>query len=325
MTTVPIALVQHPPVFLNLRASVARAVELIADAARKGARVVSFPECWLPGYPVWVDFAPRAAIWDEVGAKQLYRHLAKNAVVLGDEHLALIQQAADHHEVFVVMGTHERKGGTLYNTSFLFSPGLNEPVIHRKLVPTYTERLIWGRGDGSTLNTVDTPWGPLGVLICWEHWMPEARIAMHKAGEILHIAQWPIVKDMHQVASRHYAFEGSVPVAAVGSLLRYDEIVADVEAMADANDLRAGIDLLKSMQPETAFVHNGGSMVVDASGDVLVAPQFDTQSIITADISLDTRDEALLTFDSTGHYSRPDVFELTVDRRVKTGISNRID
>ncbi len=317
-----IAIVQEPPVFLNLAKSAEKAISHVRDAANAGAQIVAFAECWLPGYPVWLDFAPGAALWDDSGAKALFRLLAQNSVVAGDKYLTAFQDLAKELNIFIVLGTHERDGTTLYNTTFTFSPNMDSPVPHRKLVPTYTERLVWGRGDGSTLETVDTPWGVLGSLICWEHWMPLARAAMHAKKEFLHVAQWPIVKDMHQVASRHYAFEGRCAVAAAGSIMSKGDVV-DGFASLKLNEREAEMMLASMPGDNDEFIHNGGSAVIAADGSYITDPVFDKPTLVMGTIDLTVQQEAAQTLDTDGHYSRPDVFELTVNTQPQPRVKFR--
>jgi len=314
-----LAIIQEPPVFLNLEASLEKAVGHIRDAAANGAQIVAFAECWLPGYPVWLDFSPNAAIWDEKGAKVLFRLLSENSVVAGDKHLAALQALSDELDIYIVMGTHERAGNTLYNTSFTFSPGAKAPTPHRKLVPTYTERLVWGRGDGSTLATAETPWGNLGTLICWEHWMPLARAAMHSQHETVHICQWPEVKDMHQVASRHYAFEGRCAVAAAGSFMRKADVIEGF--------LSLGVDepeaqtMLEAMPGEMdSLIHSGGSAIIAADGSYITDPVFGKACTVMGTINMAHQREQAQTLDTNGHYSRPDVFELSVNTSPQPGV-----
>src|SRR4051794_11355477 len=202
-----LAIVQHPPVFLNLGRTLDRGVALIHESLAQKAQIVVFPETWLPGYPVWLADAPTAGLWDYPPAQALYQVLADNAVTVPGRELDRLRTLAREGAATIVMGAHERLGGTLYNTMLLVGPD-GSYRVHRKLMPTYTERLIWGMGDGSTLAPLDTPRGRIGGLICWEHWMPLARAAMHAQDETIHVAQWPGVKDLHLLASRHYAFEG---------------------------------------------------------------------------------------------------------------------
>jgi nitrilase len=315
-----LAIVQEPPVFLNLKASLEAAVRHIRKAATDGANIVTFAECWLPGYPVWLDFAPNAAIWDDPGGKALFRLLAENAVVQGDEHLRALQKLADELSIFIVMGTHERAGKTLYNTSFTFSPGADGPMPHRKLIPTYTERMVWGRGDGSTLVAAETPWGNLGNLICWEHWMPLARAAMHRLDETIHIAQWPIVKDMHQVASRHYAFEGRCAVAAAGSYMNKEHILDGFRSLG-SNESAAEAMLASMPGENTDIIHKGGSAIIAPNGDYLAEPLYNKSGTLLAEINIQQILEEAMTLDTDGHYSRPDVFDLKVNTSPMTGVS----
>ncbi|MCK0068227.1 carbon-nitrogen hydrolase family protein [Kordiimonas laminariae] len=314
-----LAIVQEAPVFLNLEASTEKAVKHIREAANQGANIISFAECWLPGYPVWLDFSPEAAIWDHAGAKALFRTLYENSVVRGDKHLKAIQDVCNETGSYIVIGTHERDGNTLYNTTFTFTPGAAEPVPHRKLVPTYTERLVWGRGDGSTMETVETPWGTLGSLICWEHWMPLARAAMHAKHETFHIAQWPIVKDMHQVASRHYAFEGRCTVAAAGSIMTRGDVIEGYKSLGNTN--AEALAMLEAMPGKNSdFIHNGGSSIVAADGSYLADPLFDASGIVIAEVDTSLLKEQAQTLDTNGHYSRPDIFELSVNTRPMDGV-----
>lgn len=314
-----IAIVQEAPVFLNLAASTDKAVALIESASGKGADIISFAECWLPGYPVWLDFAPEASIWDHAGAKTLFRILAENAVVAGDKNITRLQETANKTGSYIVIGTHERCGATLYNTTFTFAPDGKVPQAHRKLVPTYTERLVWGRGDGSGLYTTTTPWGELGSLICWEHWMPLARAAMHAKREFLHIAQWPVVKEMHQVASRHYAFEGRCAVAAAGSIMTINDVMEGYRSL-NTNEPEAE-SMLASMPGEPAdYVHSGGSAIIAADGAYIAEPVFEEASTLFGEINLNQQMEEWQTLDTHGHYSRPDVFELSVNTTPQHGV-----
>jgi len=313
------AIIQEAPVFLNLAASTQKALTCIRKAAADGAQIVAFAECWLPGYPVWLDFAPTAALWGQKGAQALYRILAENSVVQGDEHLGALQALADELNIYIVMGTHERAHNTLYNTSFTFSPGATTPAPHRKLVPTYTERLVWGRGDGATLVAVDTPWGKLGNLICWEHWMPLTRAAMHSLEETFHVAQWPIAKDMHQVASRHYAFEGRCAVAAAGSILRKGDVLDGFGSLNQ--DEPEALALLQSIPGDRdSLVHNGGSAVIAADGSYITEPLFDQAGTVMAEINMADQREQAMVLDTNGHYSRPDVFELSINTSPQAGV-----
>ncbi|MBN2430244.1 MAG: carbon-nitrogen hydrolase family protein [Acidobacteria bacterium] len=316
----PVALVQHPPVFLNLEKSLGRAETLVAEAAGQGARLVVFPETWLPGYPVWLDHAPHVARWDYPPAKALHQLLMENAVAIpGPAHDRLKALAAEQG-IILVMGLHERRGGTLYNTMLLLPPDGSDGLIHRKLTPTYTERLIWGVGDGSTLAVLDTPWGAVGGLICWEHWLPLARAAMHARRETVHIAQWPAVHELHQLASRHYAFEGQCYVLAAGMALTLTDVLSGVRSLpAPPADV---VELLASMVvPADGWLKSGGSAVIGPDSSYLVSPVYREAVILKANLDIAALTAGHLLLDTAGHYSRPDVFRLTVDTRPQAGVS----
>jgi nitrilase len=179
-----------------------------------------------------------------------------------------------------------------------FTPDGKLANHHRKLVPTYTERMIWGNGDGQGLQAVDTPLGRVGGLICWEHWMPLARQAMHNSGEAIHVAVWPTVHDNHQLASRHYAFEGRCFVLAVGVIMPFEHLPAGLikPAKRKANDL-----LLR-----------GGSAIIAPNGRYITEPLFGKEKLIVAEIDRNEIEEERMTLDVAGHYSRPDVFSFAV-------------
>ena len=296
---ITVAAIQHPPVFLDLDQSLGRAEELIRDAAGQGAQLVVFPETWLPGYPIWLDLAPTAGLWDHPPAKEAFATLFENSVEVPGPAVDRLAAAAWDAKVILAMGLNERDRGTLYNTTLYLGADGNLLGKHRKLIPTYTERTIWGRGDGSTMAAVDTPLGRIGGLICWEHWMPLARHALHIDRELIHIAQWPTVKEMHCAASRHYAFEGRCFVLAVGTVLRKREL-PDLELLHEIPG--APEDLL--MQ--------GGSAIIDPEGNFLAGPLNDEPGILVAELQPRKAIEGLMTLDTGGHYSRPDVFRFQV-------------
>ena len=215
MTKLPVAIVQAAPIPLAISDGIDKAVRLAGEAIESGAKLVAFGETFLGGYPLWLDEAPGAALWDHPGAKALHRIMMEQAVVPGDERLLPLQELCDATGAVVSIGAHEKVRRSLYNNQMTFRPGL--PVLdHRKLVPTHGERLIWMRGDGSTLGVHQAEWGSVGSLICWEHWMPLARAAMHNLGESVHVAAWPTVRESYAIASRHYAMEGGCVVLAAG-------------------------------------------------------------------------------------------------------------
>lgn len=314
------AVVQHPPVFLNLEASLRRAEELVAEAAASGAGLVAFPETWLPGYPVWLDEAPEAALWNHPGAKALYQLLSEQALVLPGPHLDRLRAMAGKNDVDLVMGAQERRGGTLYNIMLFLSADGERWALHRKLMPTYTERLIWGQGDGSTLATLETRHGPVGGLICWEHWMPLCRAAMHAKRELFHVAQWPAVGELHQLASRTYAFEGQCFVLAAGCVLSRRDVLAGLASLGVTQG--PVYEMLASMPGGPDHLYkDGGSAILAPDASYLAGPSFGRPDLLFADLDLALPTQGHLVMDVAGHYARPDVFRLEVDTRPQDGVT----
>ncbi|MGI8431314.1 MAG: carbon-nitrogen hydrolase family protein [Chthoniobacterales bacterium] len=302
-----VALIQHAPVFMDLAASVAKGIALAEDAARQGAQLVAFGETWLPGYPAWLDYCGDAALWDHAPSKEVFARLRQNSIVVpGPETEQFAQLARDHH-LTLVLGVNERVtrgpgNGTLYNSLLTFTEERGLANHHRKLIPTYTERLVWGQGDGRGLEAADTPMGRVGGLICWEHWMPLARQALHNSGEHIHVAVWPTVHEMHQIASRHYAFEGRCFVLAAGLVMQVKDL---------PNELRTAPELAAT--PDK-FLLRGGSCIIGPDGKYLVEPVFESEVTLIVDLDLHAIDREKMTLDVSGHYSRPDLFEFGLRR-----------
>ncbi|MEO9492532.1 MAG: nitrilase-related carbon-nitrogen hydrolase, partial [Marinomonas sp.] len=188
--TLNAAIIQAAPIPLDFTAGIEKAARLAKAAIDDGAQMVTFGETFLGGYPLWLDEAPGAALWDHPGTRALHAIMLDQAIVAGDERLLPLQELADSSGAVISIGAHERIRQSLYNNQLMFRSG-QPPLDHRKLVPTHGERLIWMRGDGSTLGVHYAEWGRAGNLICWEHWMPLARAAMHNLGESVHVAAWP--------------------------------------------------------------------------------------------------------------------------------------
>src|SRR5215471_5326558 len=300
-----VGIVQAAPVFQNLEASLALAVDYIDKAASQGARLIVFGETWLPGYPAWLDYCPGAALWNHEPTKEVFAQLRANSVVVPSRQTEMLAQAAKSHNAVVVMGINERVdagpgNGTLYNSLLTINADGSIANHRRKLIPTYTERMVWGQGDGANLKAVDTAAGRIGGLICWEHWMPLARQVMHDSGEQIHIAVWPSVHEMHQVASRHYAFEGRCFVIAAGLLMKVGDLPHEL-----------GLTEELSRNPDQ-LVLKGGSSIIGPDGKYLVEPVVDEERIILAELDMAAIDKELMTLDVSGHYQRADLFELTV-------------
>ncbi len=297
-----VAAVQAAPYYMNLERSLARAIDLIDEAARRRAQLVVFPESWLPGYPAWLDVCRDIAVWDHQPTKRIYAQLMENSVAVPGRETEALGEAARKHNLTLVMGLHERltEGagrGTLYNSILTFGPTGEILNVHRKLVPTFNERLIWAQGDGSGLRVVETPAGRVGGLICWEHWMPLVRQTLHVAGEDIHVALWPSVKEMYQIASRHYAFEGRCFVVAAGGIMRRADLPREFEIAGNM------------LGDDNEYILNGGSCVIGPDGQYVAGPAFCSEVIILAKINLERIREESLTLDVTGHFNRLDVFD----------------
>lgn len=302
-TTVRVAAVQAH-VAPSLAEGLSRTREFATTAAADGAQLVVFPETWLPGYPAWLDWCRDAGLWNHAPTKAVFAHMANEGVdVRGDSGKALADIARDVG-VTLVVGVTERVShgvgrGTLFNTLLTYGPDGALLNHHRKLIPTYTERLVWGHGDTAGLRAVDTPVGRVSGLVCWEHWMPLARQALHDSGEDIHVAAWPMVHEMHQVASRQYAFEGRCFVIASGALMRASALPPTLERAAGAVD------------PDM-WILRGGSAIIGPDGMYITQPVYEREAMIVADLDLTRIREESMTLDVSGHYSRPDAFEFSV-------------
>jgi predicted amidohydrolase len=292
----------------DLAAALDHAEERTREAAAAGARLVAFPETWIPGYPVWLDVCRDVALWDHAPVKQVFRRMARDSVVVGGEASERLASIARTHGVVLVMGVIERVDagsgqGTLYNAILTFGSDGRLQNHHRKLVPTYTERMVWGAGDAHGLRAAETSAGRVGALVCWEHWMPLARQAMHESGEDVHVALWPTVHEMHQIASRQYAFEGRCFVLAAGSVMRASALPPELEPHPQR--VRSGED----------WVLRGGSAIIGPDGSYLAGPVYEEPALLVADLDFGLNREGRMSLDVTGHYHRPDVFEFRVERR----------
>lgn len=304
--------IQASPVFMNLDASLAKAVGLIEQAARKGAKLVAFGETWLAGYPAWLDYCPAAALWNNEPAKEVFARLRQNSLVVPGRETDALGKTAAAHELVLVIGVNERVesgpgNGTLYNSLLTFGPDGKLLNHHRKLVPTYTERLVWGQGDGAGLRAVETPVGRIGGLVCWEHWMPLARQALHISGEHIHVAVWPTVHEMHQIACRHYAFEARCFVLAAGLIMSPQDLPLP-STTTTPEQAGQGDNLLL----------RGGSCIIGPDGHYIAGPVFDEETILIAELDLLALEKEKMTLDVSGHSHRPDVFDLRLHHGSRT-------
>jgi nitrilase len=299
-----IAIVQQPPVFLDRAATLDKAVAALDEAARAGARLVVFPEAFIPGYPAWMW---RLRPGDDMAlTEQLHARLRANAVDLSSEDLAPLRQAAHQHEVTVVCGINERDDGfsrnTLYNSVVVIGPDGAIANRHRKMMPTNPERMAWGFGDASGLKVVDTPCGRVGALICWENYMPLARCALYAQGIEVYVAPTYDSGDRCLATMQHIAREGGCWVLGSGCAFQGRDIAATLP------------DKAKPLYPDAdEWIHPGDSVVVAPGGKIVAGPLHEACGILYADIDLARVGMAQRSLDVTGHYARPDLFQLHVN------------
>jgi len=305
-----IAIMQHAPRVLDREATLDQAVQLVADAAAQGAQLIIFPEAFVPGYPAWVWRLRPGGDWTL--SEQIHQRLLANAVDLAHDGLAKVRVAAARAGVTVVMGINERDGTvgrtTLYNSVVVIGADGAMLNHHRKLMPTNPERMVWGFGDGSGLRAVDTPVGRIGVLLCWENYMPLARFALYAQGIDIHIAPTYDSGEAWIGTMRHIAREGGCWVIGAGVALRNQDLPADFP----------GRDTL--YPPDEDWINPGDSVVIAPGGETVAGPLYQQQDIVYAEVDPARAAQARRTFDVAGHYARPDVFTLHVNRQRQSPI-----
>ncbi len=301
-----IAAAQAHPVWLDAGATAKKVIGLLGEAAEQEVELLAFPETFLSGYPFWVE-RTNGARFDDVRQKSAYAHYLDAAVEIGGPELAEISEAVGDLEVFTYLGITERGTGPARGTVFCALLAI-DPVRgivshHRKLVPTFEERLVWGHGDGHGLRVHDVGEARVGGLNCWENWMPQARHALYAAGEDLHVSVWPGSARLTRDITRFIALEGRVYSLAASGLLSLDDVPADFPLRDALEEQRGDV------------YHRGGSAIAGPDGSWVVEPVEDREGLVVADIDLALVRAERQNFDVTGHYSRPDVFDVRIDRR----------
>lgn len=307
------AVVQAAPVFLNCEATVDKSVSLIEEAARNGASLIAFPEVWVPGYPWWIWLGSPA--W--AAGSGFVRRYFDNSLVYGSPAAERLRQAATANGIHVFMGLSERDGGSLYMAQWLIGPAGEDLIKRRKLKPTHAERYVFGCGDGSDLVVVDTSLGRVGGLCCWEHLQPLSKYAMYSMSEQIHVAAWPSFSNYDKVAyalrfepnngaSQTYAVEGSCFVLAPSTVVSKEMI----DSLCDTPD-------------KHELIHAGGGHAVGFGPDG--SPLFekkpeDWEGLLYADIDVGNIAMAKAATDPSGHYSRPDVTRLLLNRRKQPAV-----
>ena len=298
------AIVQEPPVYLNLTASMERAIGLVERAASDGAGLIVFPEAWFPGYPTFVwRLAPGAGMGK---TDALWAKLQANAVDLSRNGFAPLQEAAREHGMVIVAGYHEIdgqvSGSTLYNSCVIIDADGRIANTHRKLMPTNPERMVWGFGDGSGLNVVDTAVGRIGALICWESYMPLARYALYAQNIDIYVAPTWDSGDTWLATMQHVAREGGCWVIGCATALEVADIPTDIPFY----------DELFPNKDE--WVNPGDAVVYKPFGGIAAGPMHREKGLLIAEIDPAESRAARRKFDAAGHYARPDVFTLSVNR-----------
>jgi nitrilase len=281
------AVVQASPVVFDTPRTLEQLADLTADAARRQAQLIVFPEAFIGGYPKGHDFGVRVGMRTPAGRDEFRRYFDSAIEVPGPATDAIGALARDR-AVHLVVGVVERGGGTLYCTALIFGPNGVLLGRHRKLMPTAMERVIWGSGDGSTLPVVSTPLGKLGAVICWENYMPLLRTAMYAKGIELYCAVTVDDRDTWIPTVRHIALEGRCFVLSACQCVPPSGSGAPIR---------------------------GGSCIVGPLGELLAGPLYGEQTIVTADLDRGDLARAKFDFDVVGHYARPDVFRLEVNER----------
>jgi len=299
MMTFKIGCVQATPIIFNKEKTLEKAAKLIKKAASEDVKLLVFPESFIPAYPSGLGFGTVVGSRTEAGRDQFREYWEQSVEVPGPE-TERLSELAKEHDMYLVMGVTERDtiSKTLYCTLLYFSPETGLMGKHRKLKPTAAERLVWGDGDSSTLSTFDTAIGKIGGLICWENYMPLARMAMYQKGVELYVAPTADARDSWNSTMIHIAREGRCYVIGCNQIInKSDYPDALKEHLADD-------------RPE--LLSRGGSVIVSPMGEVLAGPLYDKEGLLTAEASLEDLVRSKMDFDVIGHYSREDVFEFSV-------------
>lgn len=297
-----VAGIQAAPVFLDTPATLAKTMSLIDEAARNGAELCAFPETFLSGYPVWLEWTGAARFNDADQKKAYAAYVAASVDAEGPEIQSVIE-ASRKNGIFVYLGFVERAASksSVYCSLAAVHPEKGLVSVHRKLVPTYTERLVWSPGDGHGLRTHQWKDLRVGGLNCWENWMPLARYTLYGEGEALHVATWPGAPYLTRDISRFIAMEGRVYVLSVGGVLT-------------ASDIPDNFPLKAHLEGQDRYL-SGGTMFVGPDGEVIEGPLKDDETILYGEAEPARILAERQNFDPAGHYARFDVFHLEVDRQ----------
>jgi len=305
---VKVAVVQAAPVVFDRKYTLKKVHALAGEAARQGAQLVLFPEAFVSGYPRGLDFGAVVGSRSEKGREDFRRYWMSSVEVPGPA-VEELGRIARNNSIYLVIGVVERDGGTLYCSVLFFAPNGSFLGKHRKIMPTGSERLVWGFGDGSTLPVFDTPLGKLGAVICWENYLPLMRAAMYAKGIEVYCAPTADCRDSWIASVRHIAVEGRCFVLSCNQFNRRRDFPSDYDAVYGKD-------------PESV-VTCGGSCIIDPFGNFLAGPNMEDEVILIAEIDRGQIIRGKYDLDVVGHYARPDIFQLYVDERPKRPVTAR--
>src|SRR5215831_7507779 len=301
-----VAVVQAASVAFDRKRTIQKALDLTSRAAAKGAQLVLFPEAFVSGYPRGLDFGAAVGSRSDAGRED-YKRYFESALEVPGADFELLRKAARDNSVYLVIGVIERERGTLYCCVLFFAPDGTFLGKHRKVMPTASERLIWGFGDGSTLPVFETPLGKLGAVICWENYMPLLRTFMYSQGIEIYCAPTADHRTTWTATMQHIATEGRCFVLGCNQFNR-------------RRDFPKHYSTAFGEEPETV-ISRGGSCIVSPFGEFLAGPNFEDETILVAELDRSLLPKAKFDFDVVGHYSRPDIFRLTVDDQPKPPVA----
>jgi len=308
---VKVAVVQAAPFLFDKEKTVEKACDLIEEVSEEGAELILFPEAFIPAYPRGLDFGAKVGINEKKG-RNLWQRYYENSVQIPGEITERLAETVLEKEVFLAMGVIEKevekRGGTLYCTVIYFGPDGEIKGKHRKLKPTGAERVIWGEGDGSTLDVIETDFGKVGGLICWENYMPLARTAMYDKGVEIYLAPTAATEDVWQSTLKHIAYEGRCFVLGCNQYITRD-MYPDYA--------------LEGFKFDREVICRGGSAIISPMGKAIEGPLYGEEGILYADLDLEEICKSRFDFDVVGHYSRPDVFELKVNEEKQENVRRK--
>lgn len=298
-----IAIIQHPPVLCDRDATINRVIEIIETAANEGAKLVIFPEAYIPGYPTYVWRLKPGG--DMALSSKIHDHMVNNAVDIKAGHLNSICAAAKLHHVDILVGCDELDSSTrttLYNSYVHISHTGEIANVHRKVMPTNPERMIWGFGDGSGIRVIDTPLGRVGSLICWENYMPLARMALYAQGIDIYVAPTWDSSDGWIGTMQHISREGGCYVASCCTSMKASDIPQDFPGRAELfND-------------EDESINSGKSCLIEPGGNIITGPIANENTILYGEVDLQKVRTSRRSLDVAGHYNRPDIFKFTLNQ-----------